>query len=380
MRTRIAKKTISGFLAVSMLFCMLAMFGGLNTQAAGNAQNTARFTYDHNPMLNPKAAADIIADPAAVYGYRPNPDSTRLGGYAKYDWTDKAVVAEMRAERIAYHDSFRELHELKAKLDAEGKTIEEIACAVSTRRNELRFEACKSEEEIETLKESNLKEYYNENGPTPEFLFNKYGSWEIVLEKAYATNAGADACLGLYDIYYHTYVFDPVSINGAKIVLSRKTFSYNGWVQKPTVRTIGGKVLKEGIDYTVKWSNPSSKNAGTYQLSVIGKDDYAGTVKATYTIQKAKNPLKIRMTKKAYRQADLKKARSFQIGASKAQGKVTYTLSKKAKKAKIRVTKKGIVKIPKNCRWGTYKITVKAAGNSKYRPGKKVVTIKITKK
>ena len=30
-------------------------------------------------------------------------------------------------------------------------------------------------------------------------------NWEIVLEKAYEANPGADACLGLYDMYYDTY-------------------------------------------------------------------------------------------------------------------------------------------------------------------------------
>ena len=34
--------------------------------------------YIHNPMDNPKAAADIIVNPQAVYGYSPNPDSARL--------------------------------------------------------------------------------------------------------------------------------------------------------------------------------------------------------------------------------------------------------------------------------------------------------------
>ena len=52
--------------------------------------------YIHDPMDNPKAAADIIVDPDAVYGYSPNPDSTRLGTYAQYDWSDEAVVADMR--------------------------------------------------------------------------------------------------------------------------------------------------------------------------------------------------------------------------------------------------------------------------------------------
>ena len=44
-----------------------------------NLAFAAEGAYIHNPMDNPKTAADIIEDPAAVYGYRPNPDSVRLG-------------------------------------------------------------------------------------------------------------------------------------------------------------------------------------------------------------------------------------------------------------------------------------------------------------
>ena len=33
----------------------------------------AKSCYIHDPMENPKAAADIIVDPDAVYGYSPNP-------------------------------------------------------------------------------------------------------------------------------------------------------------------------------------------------------------------------------------------------------------------------------------------------------------------
>ena len=169
----------------------------------------AESCYIHDPMDNPKAAADIIVDPAAVYGYAPDPDSTRLGVYAEYDWSDEAFVAEMRQQREDYHESVKELYQLKADMEAEGKSVEEIARAVSTRRNEIRMEAYKDDPEgLEKLKESNLATFGNENGGTPEYFYEKYGSWETVIEKAFATNAGADAILGLYDKYYDTYFID----------------------------------------------------------------------------------------------------------------------------------------------------------------------------
>lgn len=114
------------------------------------------FVYQHDPMVNPKAAADILEDPSTVYGYRPNPESSRLGVYADYDWTDTTIVAEMRKEREEYHASFSELYSIISQMRAEGRTTEEIARAVSTRRNELRLESCKTEEELEKLKQSNL--------------------------------------------------------------------------------------------------------------------------------------------------------------------------------------------------------------------------------
>ena len=50
-----------------------------------------------------------------------------------------------------------------------------------------------------------METYGNENGPTPEWLYEKYGSWDVVLVKALGSNPGMDACLGFYDDYYYLY-------------------------------------------------------------------------------------------------------------------------------------------------------------------------------
>ena len=190
------KKSFAILAAVTLLFAF-----GVTVFAEG--------VYQHDPMENPKAAADIVADPNAVYGYAPNPESTRLGVYAQYDWSDKAFVEEMKQQREDYHESIKELYQIKADMEAQGKTVEEIARAVSTRRNEIRMEAYKDDPDgLEKLKQSNLQTFGNENGGTPDYFYAKYGSWETVIEKAFSTNAGADACLGLYDKYYYTYVID----------------------------------------------------------------------------------------------------------------------------------------------------------------------------
>ncbi len=163
--------------------------------------------YAHDPMQNPKAARDIIVNPNAVYAYSPNPASERLKDYISYDWSDTALVSEFRAEREAYHQSIAELYTLLISMRAAGYSTEDIARTICERRNILRLEAYKDNPDgLAKVKKSNLETYGNENGGTPDFFYNKYGSWEKVIEKALSANAGADACLGLYDEYYDTYI------------------------------------------------------------------------------------------------------------------------------------------------------------------------------
>ena len=93
------------------------------------------------------------------------------------------------------------------KLLGEGKDVETIARAVSRRRNEIRLESYKNDPDgLVLLKKSNLDTYGNEEGPTADSLYKKYGSWQTVLEKALSSNAGMDACLGLYDEYYDIHM------------------------------------------------------------------------------------------------------------------------------------------------------------------------------
>ena len=165
------------------------------------------FRYSNDPKYNPSAMKDVVENPNAVFGFSPNPDSTRLGLYADaIDWSDPVQVASARAERAAYFESMAELYTMIETMQKEEKTTEEIARAVSKRRNEIRLEAYKDDpEELAKVKKSNLDTYGNEDGPQADDLFSKYGSWQVVMEKALSTNAGMDACLGFYDEYYYTY-------------------------------------------------------------------------------------------------------------------------------------------------------------------------------
>ena len=177
---------------------------------------------------------------------------------------------------------------------------------------------------------------------------------------------------------------EPVSIVNAKVVLSKTSFTYNGKVQKPAINSIGGKTLKSGTDYTAQWSNASSKEAGTYTVTITGKGKYTGKTSATYKITKAANPLKIKAKTATSKYSKLKKKnQTLKVSEvikviKKGQGKVTY--AKTSGNKKITINKKtGKITVKKGTKKGTYKIKVKvtAAGNNNYKKGSKIVTVKV---
>ena len=171
------------------------------------AAQESGFAYEHDPRDNPEAMKDIIVNPEAVYGFSPDPDSTRLGTYAQYDWTDPDLVAKAKEDRIAYHESLDTMTDILYKMRDEGATTEEMARAVSAERNRLRLAAYDNDPEgLAEVKKSNLETYGHEDGPTADEMYEKYGSWETVIQKSFSPNLGMDACCGLYDEYYPLYI------------------------------------------------------------------------------------------------------------------------------------------------------------------------------
>lgn len=171
------------------------------------AAQESGFTYEHDPRDNPEAMKDIVVNPEAVYGFSPDPDSTRLGTYAQYDWTDPDLVAKAKEDRIAYHESLDTMTDILYKMRDEGATTEEMARAVSAERNRLRLAAYDNDPAgLAEVKKSNLETYGHEDGPTADEMYEKYGSWETVIQKSFSANLGMDACCGLYDEYYPLYI------------------------------------------------------------------------------------------------------------------------------------------------------------------------------
>ena len=205
MKSTVIKRAV---IASVILCAALGLFFAIQPRQRSIDVLSARvaFKYVHDPMKDPKAAADIVVNPDAVYGFSPNPASTRLGNFANaIDWTKPEDVAKARAIREAYLERNLNLWKMFSDMKAEGRSTEEIARAVSRQRNINRL-AELDKEDMALAKASNLNTYGNEEGPTADYLYQKYGSWETVIEKAMsASNPGMDACCGLYDDCYPLY-------------------------------------------------------------------------------------------------------------------------------------------------------------------------------
>lgn len=187
--------------ALSLLLAAALLLGLCLPAAAADLS-----AFRHDPRLNPAAMRDIVVDETAVYGYRPN-DTGSLKMYADMDWSDPELVEAGRQERIAYHASIISMYTVLNEMLAEGKDIEEIARTVSAMRNELRLAAYDGDPEgLADIKARNLEKYGHEEGPLADELYERYGSWEAVLNSAFNTNAGMDACLDLYDDCYTLYI------------------------------------------------------------------------------------------------------------------------------------------------------------------------------
>ena len=185
-------------------------------------------------------------------------------------------------------------------------------------------------------------------------------------------------------------VQETVDIGQTKVALSKSAYTYNGKVQKPSIKTIKGMELKAGTDYEATWPK-GSKNAGKYTVTITGIGKYTGTTDATYTINKANNPItlkaktvKVKYKKLKKKAKTIKRANAFAV--SKAKGKLSYKLvsAKKGKKSfrkKFSVNAKtGKITVKKRLKKGTYKVKVKvkAAGNANYKASAwKPVTFKV---
>jgi hypothetical protein len=211
---------------------------------------------------------------------------------------------------------------------------------------------------------SNLKNVYYSGSKS---------DWGKISMGAYNT------CLTNATIHYNSSGSDAkpakTALNKATITLSKTKVAYTGKAQKPTVTVKVDGVTVPSSQYTVSYSNNTKVGTAKVTIKATSKATYiSGSVTKTFTITKAANPLTVSPTSKSLTVANCKKkAQTFTIKTSKAQGTVSY----KSSNTKYVTVSKGKVTIKKGTPKGTYTVTVTAKGNGTYNSSSKTVTITV---
>lgn len=123
-----------------------------------------------------------------------------------------------------------------------------------------------------------------------------------------------------------TFSIAPADLSKAEVNgLAARTYDGNAQTQAPTVR-VGSRTLREDTDYGLSYEN--NVDVGTATMTAAGIGNYTGTVKRTFKIAKAKNPIKIKAIKRTAKASKAKKkaqivARPINFN-KRAKGKVSY--------------------------------------------------------
>ena len=153
-----------------------------------------------------------------------------------------------------------------------------------------------------------------------------------------------------------------------EMTVSAKDLTYNGKAQTPQITvTDSGKVLQEGVDYTVTYEN--NVKAGTATVTATGAGIYGGSITTRFAISKASNTIKVSdITKTASSKSQTVKTTVRAYGGAK----LTYSSNNKS----VKVDKTGKLTIAKNFA-GKAVITVKSSETSCYKAASKKVNVTV---
>ncbi len=149
-----------------------------------------------------------------------------------------------------------------------------------------------------------------------------------------------------------SFTINSRSIADATIELSKSEFTYNGKVQKPSIKSVvvNDKILKDGVDYTADIAE--GKKVGSYQVTLTATGGtYTGAASATYVINpKGVSKLKVSKAKKSFKASwskftperdgveikystkkSMAKAKTVKVKGAAAKAKTVKKLKKKTK-------------------------------------------------
>ena len=219
--------------------------------------------------------------------------ATSTNGTIKYQWY---YWDDIKQEYIAIKGATSNKFELLADINAKSDYKCVVTDGLSTKYRSYYIEytgAIADMTEMCTVTPSYSTVEYDGKAKTPAVTV-KHGSQVLVKDEHYTvsyqnnTNVGTATIIvkgrGKYTgTIKKTFAITKKSIAKSTVTLSKKTYIYDGKAKKPTVKvTLGGKTLVNGTDYTVSYKN--NKKIGTATVTITGKGNYSGAVKATYKI------------------------------------------------------------------------------------------------
>jgi hypothetical protein len=182
-----------------------------------------------------------------------------------------------------------------------------------------------------------------------------------------------------------TFTITGKDISNTAVELAADRLTFSGNVRRPDVVTIGGAELKEGEDFTVVYSDPSSENVGVYKVTVKGKGLYKGTATANYSIVPKGTSLK-KLTRSVKAVTVEWKKQSQKMAASRISGyqiqlSTDKNFSKNVKKATVAGYKKTSKKISGLKSGKKYYVRIrtykKTGGTNLYSDWRKVKSVKV---
>lgn len=160
----------------------------------------------------------------------------------------------------------------------------------------------------------------------------------------------------------------PADLAGADITLSYTSCNYNGQAKKPgVVLKQHGQKLLLNKDYTVTYQN--NKNAGKATVLLSGKNNYQGTKKAYFTI----NKISQNITAKSFSKTIGSNPFSFKAKTN-GKGKLTY---RSGSPSVASISASGIITLKKV---GQTTIIITAAETSNYKKTKKEISVTVIPK
>ncbi len=186
-----------------------------------------------------------------------------------------------------------------------------------------------------------------------------------------------------------SFIIAPKAVSGAKVVLSKRTYTYSGKACKPSVTvTLDGKTLKKGTDYKVIYS--SNKNPGNGKVQIEGIGNYSGKAASVLflirkDIQKFRVSAKAENFKLSYsklQKAAQKLTAAKTLKISDSVGKISYSIGYMSG-GKFSIDEStGTITVGKGTKKGTYELTLRlcAEGNTYHMMCYRLVDISVTVK